>query len=354
MHLDSLSRKEKTLLIALTPKVGIKTYLDLVEKYRDEDVILNEIESIGYKLDIERFLNVSAILDKKNIQYKCLWEDDYPELLKNISDPPIVLFHLGNYNKNKIDNSFSIVGTRMPSSYGIKYAKIFTRDVILCGYSTVSGLALGVDSLVHKESINFKGYTIAVLATSPNTPSPYSNEKLYKSIIESGGVILSETFPDESINKGAFLVRNRIIAGLSLGTIVIEAGDRSGTLTTADLALNYNKNVFALPGNVDNFTSIGCNNLIKQSKAKLVESIDDILIEYGYITSNKHNTEIRDLSDLDFFEQEVYNSLLSGPKFVEEISILIKIELIELLGKLSMLELKGIVFKNKEGKFSLL
>ena len=204
---------------------------------------------------------------------------EYPEQLKNIYNPPLKLYVLGNVDILKKTN-IAIVGSRNSSKYGEKIALQFSKNLCENGINIVSGLAIGIDTYAHLGAVitKSKGKTIAVLGSSFDEIYPKKNIELAKKIIEKGGCIVTEYPLGTKPQKIHFPQRNRIISGLSKGVLVVEAGEKSGALITADFALEQGKEVFAIPGNISNFTSVGTNNLIKQG-AKLVTTYEEILVE---------------------------------------------------------------------------
>ncbi|OGT38541.1 MAG: DNA protecting protein DprA [Gammaproteobacteria bacterium RIFCSPHIGHO2_12_FULL_37_14] len=211
-----------------------------------------------------------------------LSDEDYPSLLKQIIHPPLVLYVMGN-KKALLRKQLAIVGSRQASPTGIKNAEQFAYQLSLAGLAITSGLALGVDAASHQGAIAAKGETISVFGTGLNHIYPRSNRRLAHEILEHQGVIISE-FPLDTPPKAMnFPLRNRIIAGLSVGVLIIEAAHKSGSLITANYALEQGKEIFAIPGSIQNQTSKGCHYLIKQG-AKLVECIEDILEELNIFT----------------------------------------------------------------------
>lgn len=210
-------------------------------------------------------------------------EPGYPENLKNIYDPPPVLYLQGKMQKNDMA-SIAVVGTRTPTNYGKLMAEKIAGGLAERGMTIVSGMARGVDSLAHKAAIAGGGRTIAVLGSGLNVIYPPENLKLSGKIKEHGAV-LSEFPMCMKPERGNFPARNRIISGLSLGTVVIEAAEKSGALITTQFALDQGREVFAVPGNVSSPKSRGANFLIKKG-AKLVEKVDDILEEIPQYVQN--------------------------------------------------------------------
>jgi DNA processing protein len=209
-------------------------------------------------------------------------DKNYPRLLKKIKDAPEVLYYRGEILPN--ENCFAIVGTRRYSSYGKQVALEITGDLAEAGLIIVSGLAPGIDTFSHTAAVERKKRTIAVLGTGLDEKSiyPQSNLKLARKILETGGCLISEYPPGTPGSQFTFPNRNRIISGLSLGVLVVEAKQKSGALITANYAFSQNRKVFAIPGPIYSSNSKGCHYLIKQG-AKLVENANDILKELNLL-----------------------------------------------------------------------
>ena len=262
---------------------------NLYEFNKWKDVFLNFNE--WKKLD-----EIVKDCSSRNIKILLPCDKEYPRLLLETPDFPVVLFCVGDVN---IINSscFSIVGTRAMSHYGSSVIKRLVPDLCRAGFCIVSGMARGVDGCAHFETLNNAGRTIAVLGTGVDTPFPYQNRTLYQKILNSGGLIISEFMPGEPGFKQNFPRRNRIIAGLSHGTLVIEAGLDSGSLITSSIAATYSRDVFAVPGSILSKNADGTNALIKKG-AIVVCSSDDILEHYELlIKDNMSKTVKKQVSD---------------------------------------------------------
>ncbi len=212
-------------------------------------------------------------------QGKIISLDDplYPSQLKEIHDPPLVLYLQGNAELLS-QTQLAIVGSRHPTATGKDLAYQFAKELALAGLVITSGLALGIDAASHYGALNAKGKTIAVLGTGLKSIYPRTHQSLAKEIVESNGCVISEFAPDTPPKAMHFPMRNRIISGLSVGVLVVEAAVRSGSLITARTALEQNRDVFAIPGSIHNPMVRGCHQLIRQG-AKLVETSYDILEE---------------------------------------------------------------------------
>ncbi|MFW6238830.1 MAG: DNA-processing protein DprA [Halanaerobiales bacterium] len=231
---------------------------------------------------------VLKILKKKNIKFIPLMDDNYPHRLKNIYDPPPVLYYRGNPESLK-QPSVAIVGSRRCTKYGRKTAKKLGYELAHKGIVVVSGMARGIDTRGHLGALETAGKTIAVLGSGLDVIYPPENRKLFHKI-RNQGTVISEFPPGVQPVGENFPRRNRIISGLSLGIIVVEAAKRSGSLITANLALEQGREVFAVPGNIDRTGSKGTNNLIKNG-AKIVTSTDDILEELFFPGGEPEETD---------------------------------------------------------------
>ncbi len=221
---------------------------------------------------------------KRIAEFGCgiVTQDDpqYPELLRQIYDPPIVLYVKGELGA-KDKNSVAMVGSRMTTHYGIETARKLAYQLAYLGVTVVSGGARGIDTAAHQGALSGKGRTIAVLGTGINLVTPPENAKLFEQVAAGGALITQFPF-NRPADKQSFPIRNRIVAGMTLGTVVVEANLTSGALITANFATEYGRQVFAVPGRVDSPRSKGCHDLIKKG-AKLCESAEDILSEFEYL-----------------------------------------------------------------------
>lgn len=228
-----------------------------------------------YRKGLEKY---EIYMKQNNIELIHIYDKYYPEKLKTIYDKPIVLYIKGN--KSILDEfSLAIIGCRDHTKYGEIVAKNISYQISKNNIVTISGLARGIDSIAHKETLKAKGKTIAVIGSGVDNIYPEENKELAKEIIKNGGAIISEYVVGTKAQKMNFPARNRIISGMSNGVVVIEAKKKSGTMITVDFALEQGKEVFAIPGNILSPNSEGTNELIKQG-AKLITNIEDILEEF--------------------------------------------------------------------------
>jgi DNA processing protein len=216
------------------------------------------------------------------------WQDpDYPALLRRITSPPLVLFVAGD-PASLWHPAVAVVGSRTPSAGGRDNAHDFAHALATSGLAVTSGLAAGVDTAAHEGAIAANGLTVAVLGTGPDVPYPRANTGLVRRIIDRHGAIVSEHPPGTQPKREYFPARNRLLAGLTLGTLVIEAAERSGALITARLAADCGRDVFAVPGSIHNPLARGCHRLIRDG-AGLVESADEVIAALGPLASELAN-----------------------------------------------------------------
>jgi DNA processing protein len=278
------------------------------------------------------------ILEKENIRIITETEEEYPRLLKEIPSAPYIIYMKGETDLNA--PMISIVGSRKHTDYGSQVAYAFAKDLAKSGITVVSGMAYGIDSLTHRGAIDADGKTIAVLGNSLDDKSiyPSSNFNLSREIM-ANGCLLSD-FPVEThASIGTFPARNRIVAGLSMGTLVIEAGEKSGTLITSNLALEFNRDVFAVPGSIFSPQSQGTNQLIK-SGAKTVTSVKDILEELDF--GEVQEKPLVPARTPESKEEEIILHILStDPIHIDNISKLSKLGTVMVSSTLSLMEIKG-------------
>ncbi|HXG37883.1 MAG TPA: DNA-processing protein DprA [Bacteroidota bacterium] len=279
-----------------------------------------------------------------------LWDKEYPSLLKKIYDPPAFLFVLGKFTKQD-ETSLAIVGTRHPSAYGQQVAERLSRELAKLGITTVSGLARGVDTVVHSTTIKAGGRTIAVIGSGLDVPYPPENKKLQERIAEEGAVV-SEFLMGAKPDAPNFPRRNRIISGLSLGTIIVESAEDGGAMITASTALDQNREVFAIPGLMTEKRSAGPHKLIKEGRAKLITSIDDVLEELQPLRSLSQRKEQKPepRAELTLFEQKIFDVLQTEPIHIDTIAELANVSPTDALVNLLSLEFKGVV-RQLPGKF---
>ncbi len=268
------------------------------------------------------------------------WEDGrYPERLKAINDPPPVLYVRGELRPED-DWAVAMVGTRRASAYGREAARVLAADLARAGVTIVSGLATGIDTQVHRAAIEAGGRTIAVLGSGVDIIYPWENSKLAGEIVQHGALI-SEYPLGTKPEASNFPPRNRIISGLSRGVVVVEAGEQSGALITADFAADQGRDVFAVPGSIFARGSQGTNKLIRDG-ATPVLSANDIL-EALNLTAVPQQAEARLLFPTDATEAQLFERLSEEPVHVDELSRAVGLPIATVTSTLALMELKGLV-----------
>ncbi len=341
----------KEILLSYFPKITYKRYHTLIRQFENLDSAWKaEFSDFGTQTwepnIIHEFLlwresvNVEAIeniLQKENINTVFFTDPEYPPLLREIHDPPLCLFVRGTLKD--ISYPLAIVGTRKSSSYGKQVTEEIIRDLCSCNMTIISGLALGIDGISHEATLKHSGRTIAVLGSGidTNTIYPTEHRHLAEKIIASGGALLSEYPPYTKGTVYSFPRRNRIIAGMSLGTVVIEAQASSGSLITAQCALEYNREVFAIPQNIHSSTAAGPNNLIKMG-ARVVTQPQDILDIFGL--QKPVTGEIKQQGE-NATETLILQTLSREPTHIDTLQKTTGIPVANVMSTLTILEIKG-------------
>ncbi|MEW6674886.1 MAG: DNA-processing protein DprA [Nitrospirota bacterium] len=297
--------------------------------------------------DVEKQLRV---LEKKGIKVIGFGDLSYPEMLREIEDAPIVIYTKGDIQPED-RYSIAIVGSRKPTPYGTSVTEEISEELASMGFTIVSGMARGIDALSHMGALRSGGRSIAVLGSGIDVPYPPENKGLMNKIIDSG-CIVSEFPPGTPPNRENFPRRNRLISGLSLGVLVIEATSDSGSLITARHAIEQNREVFAIPGNIISPNSEGTNELIKQG-AKLVQKTGDIVEELAPVL--KGFIKFRDKVKIEVTDEErnLCDVLTGEPKHIDVISRESGLPASKALGILLGLELKGVVRQTGGKRFYL-
>ena len=288
-------------------------------------------------------------LNDKGIVCVTARSEDYPESLKEIDQPPYTLFCLGDISLLNSDG-IAVVGTRTPTQYGKIITADFVKGLVLNDFTIISGMAAGVDTVAHKTALENGGKTIAVLGGGFEHVYPAFNAELFKKIAK-GGLIVSEYTPSTKPALYTFPFRNRIIAGLSKGVLITEAGEKSGALHTKEYALESGKEVFAVPGNVNSSMSKGTNRLIRSLQGACVLTFEDIVCKFrnNVLTSKKPV-----LNQTSIEENLILSALKVEGKTVEELQEITKLPTNKLNSCLTIFEIKGIVRKLPGNKIELI
>lgn len=308
------------------------------------EIIKNLQEKINPDKELDK-LEKLKLFGKYPVRVVTFLDNGYPELLKDLPDKPAMLYVCGELESDSLN--VSVIGSRRYTSYGRRTTEFLIKPLAECGITIVSGLALGIDSIAHLETIKNKGKTIAIPGSSLDKIYPAQNTRIAREILESGGVLISEFPLGMPIVKSNFPIRNRIIAGISKGLVVIEAAEKSGALITAHQALEYNREVFAVPGDIFSSNSAGANNLIKLG-AKPVAKPDDILEELNIKYAEKRKESYAPKSAE---EKKILDCLSGEPIHIDEISQKTGID-IALLGSLLIkMEIEGVISNIGGGKY---
>lgn len=372
-----MTDREAYIILNMISGVGPIRLARLCEKFSSPQNVLSakndeiaSVEGIGSSLakDIsewEKSINLEKELklaEKAGVKIITRADDAYPKRLSELPDAPLCLYVRGSLNVFD-GNSIGIVGSRRISNYGRRMAEYLASSAAYAGWHVISGLAFGTDAVAHDTAINAKGLTVAVLGGGLARLFPQEHIPLAKRIVDSGGALVSEFPMKFPPNKRSFPMRNRIISGLSLGTIVIEAGSVSGALITAKFALEQGRAVFAVPGEADNPLARGCNKLIKDG-AKLIENFEDVLEEFEFLPgipknktneSNDKKETALNAEDFNFSAEEktIIQIIADGEKNIESIALSCNIQPGKLLAILMNMEMKKIVVQYPGKVFAL-
>jgi DNA processing protein len=275
----------------------------------------------------------------------------FPKILSEINSAPFALFAKGNLSL-LLEKQLAVVGSRKPSYYGKQALEKIIPEICSSGLIITSGMAMGIDSLAHRQSLDQEKLTIAVLGSGLGQKilKRAFNYRLGQEIIEKNGLLVSEYPPNFEANKFTFPARNRIISGLSLGVLVIEAAERSGTLITARYALEQNREIMAIPGNIFSQQSLGTNKLIKQGAEPVTSANDVFKVLNWKISSSQPLNEVQKISFDDKEEKMIYNKLSFDPQSLDKLVLMCKLDISTISVKLSMMEIKGLV-KNTGGGY---
>ena len=344
--------------LQLTPHVGSKLAKNLIAYCGNPEAVfyekrrsLEKIPGIGKIIaesilnfkDFERAEKEIAFIEKNNINVLVYYEDEYPDRLRHIDDAPLVLFSKGNCNLNQ-NRMIGVVGTRKATDHGKKVCEQLVTELKEYQACVVSGLAFGIDQLAHKTALQNGMETVAILGHGLDTIYPSQHRSLASDITNQGS-ILSEYISGTKPDKANFPERNRIVAGMIDGLVVIESGIRGGALITADIAFSYNREVFATPGRTDAEFSAGCNHFIKLNKASLIHNANDIAYSLGWdIKPNTQKSTKINWLELDKNEKLLVEYLnKNGKCHIDQIVAITEWKDSELSLKLLDLEFKNII-----------
>lgn len=348
------------LRLALVPGVGPKLRRALLERFGSAEAVLRaspsalrEVSGVGMKLSARLASAMEEIDAEGEIalchaqQVRIVMDTDaeYPALLRQVPDPPGVLFVRGELRPQD-ELALAIVGTRHPTMYGVRQAERLAGSLARAGMTVISGLARGIDAAAHRGALAAGGRTLAVLASGVLNIYPPEHVELARAVVEHGALV-SESPPQAEPLAGTFPQRNRVISGLALGVLVVEAGDHSGALITARHAMEQGREVFAVPGRIDDRTSRGCHRLIRDG-AKLVETVEDILEELGPLyqaTVRDDGHVVRHPAELSLneVEQKVLSAIGDRATAIDQIVAETGLPVPQVLSILSVLEMRHVI-----------
>lgn len=360
------AQRDASLRLSMVTGIGPRIYGDLIEHFGSAEAALaaspaelRSIQGVGQKLMralvSANEIDVAPVLEQcrqNNIQVIDRAHESYPPLLSKIHDPPGVLFCRGDFQP--VDQlGIAIVGTRHSTTYGDRVAANLARGLSMAGLTIISGMARGIDAAAHKAALECGGRTIAVLGGGVMNIYPPEHKSLADSIAANGAV-LSEALPNQAPRSGCFPRRNRIVTGMSLGVIVVEAGDRSGASISARLAAEQGRDVFAVPGRIDSRMSRGCHKLIRDG-ATLVETVDDVLDQLGPLVEplklsraegiGEQTQTVRHPAELKLSDQEraVLNCIETAPTEFDIIVEKTQLPPARILATISVLEIRRLI-----------
>jgi len=317
---NDLEKIKAWIMLLSAPEVGHATAIRLANTLGEPIDFIDDTSKL-YELDFisetakehlknieepENWENISHLIEQYKIKFVSILDDEYPSPLKNIFDPPPFLFYRGTIKKDDFRRALGVVGTRKASNYGKLMTKKIVQELAGSGFTIVSGLAYGIDTISHLAALDSGARTYAVMGTGVDQIYPSRNRELAERILENG-VLISELIPGSKAEKWNFPTRNRIISGLSLGSLIIEGRKKSGALLTAKFAMDQNRDVFALPGDVNRPQAEGPNYLIKLG-AKIVTKASDILEEFELVMDQQQSF----FPELNPKEEQVYQILLQN------------------------------------------
>jgi DNA processing protein len=319
--------------LARTPNIGTTT-AESISKF------LHSPDRLKVEADIERQFEH---LEKLNASLITILDDGYPTRLKEIYDAPIYLFVRGSLTAQD-SRSLAVIGTRYPTDYGKNVTKKFATAFAQHGFTVISGLAIGIDSVAHRAALDAGGRTVAVLGNGIDTIYTDPKGSLYPRILEHGAIISEEWLGTAPIAEN-FPKRNRIISGLSLGVVIVESDLKGGAMITAKYAIEQNRDIFAIPGSIFSPKSNGTNALIRDSQAKLALSPDDIIAEYPHHRPEPQSLleQLNQLPNLSADEQKIYALLSHEPTHIDTLAEHSGLDVSDVLILLFELEMKGVV-----------
>ncbi len=371
-----ISDRDACIILNMISGIGYARYAALVRRFGSPSAVLRagenelaEVKGIGANLahavcswqqtiDFAGELELAA---RAGVRIYTIEDGDYPEILRQLVDPPLVLYVRGTL-PDFSNNSVAIVGSRRLSAYGDRMAKKFAADAVLAGWKVVSGLAFGIDAAAHKATLDAGGVTVAVLGGGLYRIHPQEHVPLAAAIVKNNGALISEYPMNFPVSRQSFPRRNRIVAALAQATVVIEAGTESGAIITARLALEQGKAVFAVPGRVDEPQAAGCNELIRDCGAKLAMGFQDVINDFEFLPGfspggKRQTTPEAPATPAKLFneaEETIYRDLsVNGPGSLDDLAVRTKLPAGVLAGTLMAMEIRDLIVKSPNNVYSL-
>ncbi len=370
-----MTDREVTIVLNLLPGIGFVKFSALREyfgsagaiAFRSEadyrqvpgigEELAHKLRNCAWQAELDRELELA---DRAGVRVVTYFDENYPEVLRQIYDPPLVLYVRGVLGVFP-DRNISVVGTRKMTSYGRRITAQICREALSAGFTVISGLAYGVDTVAHRTTVDQGGTTVAILGGGLMHIHPKENIPLARDIVDSGGALISEFPLNFPVSRQSFPRRNRIVAALSRGTIVTEAGLDSGAMITAKLALECGKEVFAVPGMADNPVAQGCHKLIKEG-ATLIENFNDVLdaLGAGFLPGLAPRAGESDMvydrdaiGDLPEIQKQIMEALGNGDLSLEELQLALGLDTAYLLGELMQLEMKFLIEQDSQLRYRI-
>lgn len=349
-----IQEQDKIYLFLSCVEVSYKRAVTILEKYNNINSLFNDIKSKNpqvkelfgtffekacEKQEVFDFEILERFFEKRQMQILTFENEKYPEQLRQLDQPPLVLYAKGDLSLLQTDG-IAIVGSRSVSFYGKEVTENFAKELAIAGFTIVSGLAVGVDKIAHETALSVNGKTIAVLGSGLEHIYPALNFELANKIAEKG-LIISEYYPSFAPTNYSFPTRNRIIAALSKGVLITEAGKKSGALHTRDYALDLGRDIFAVPGNITSSKCEGTNNIIKCCQGACVTTPQDILKQYGI----DYNAPKKKKIQITIEEQTILQHLKDGEKQFDYLQEKTKMSAKNLNYCLTTMEIRGIIKK---------
>lgn len=335
-----MSNELRRFCLALYLKKGFgpRAYNELIQRYGDLSLAYNAWLAGEVIPELKKLPDLESYPE-----FICQADADYPFLLSQTADAPILFSYVGN--KDLLARpALAVVGSRKYNHYGEKVTKEYVLAMVGSGAVVVSGMAYGIDSIAHEQAISEGGKTIAVIPGGLEHNNIAGNAALYSRIVASGGLIISEQLFPDAMHKGLFVSRNRIIAGLTLRTLVTMAGEKSGALITANLALDYGREVFVVPGPIDDVYSLGCNHLIRDGVGRLTVTPTDM----DLLPNTQQDGAVENLSET---ARDIYYAIVNRPLGLDEISRQFDRSTGDALSLLAELSILGLIFQDEIGRY---